>query len=82
MASVSYDAQQAVNGIVSTINNNIKKLAARFGGYEEVNPAYTMGTMPDKTQGTYVYTNLVNKRNQFNSDYYASISNPGMIDKT
>ena len=81
MASVSYDAQQAVNGIVSTINNNIKKLAARFGGYEEVNPAYTMGTMPDKTQGTYVYTNLVNKRNQFNSDYYASISNPGMIDK-
>lgn len=81
MASISYDAQQAVNGIVSTINNNIKKLAARFGGYEEVNPAYTMGTMPDRTQGTYVYTNLVNKRNQFNSNYYASISNPEMIDK-
>ena len=81
IASVSYDTQQAVNGIVRAINNNIKKLAARFGGYQEVNPAYTMGTMPDRTQGTYVYTNLVNKRNQFNSEYYASISNPGMIDK-
>ena len=82
IASVSYDANQAVNGIVSAINNNIKKLAARFGGYQETNPAYTMGTMPDRTQGTYVYTNLVNKRNQFNSEYYASISNPGMIDKS
>ena len=82
IASVSYDANQAVNGIVSAINNNIKKLAARFGGYQETNPAYTMGTMPDRTQGTYVYTNLVNKRNQFNSEYYASISNPSMIDKS
>ena len=81
ISSVSYDASQAVNGIVSTINNNIKKLAARFSGYQEVNPAYTAGVMPDRTNSTYVYTNLVNQRNLFNSEYYSSNYDPRMIDK-
>ena len=81
ITSISYDTQNAVNEIVGAINNNIKKLAARFTGYEETNPAYMMGVMPNKNQSTYVYTNLINTRNQFNSEYYASISNPGMINK-
>ena len=81
ITSISYDTQNAVNEIVGAINNNIKKLAARFTGYEETNPAYMMGVMPNKNQSTYVYTNLINTRSQFNSEYYASISNPGMINK-
>lgn len=81
VGSVSYDAGQAVNGIVSAINNNIKKLAARFGGYQETNPAYIGGTMPNRAESTYVYTNLVNQRNQFNSNYYSANYDPRMIDK-
>lgn len=82
LSSVSYDANQAVNSIVNAINNNIKKLGARFTGYQEVNPAYNMNSnMPDRMNGTYVYTNLVNQRNQFNSNYYSSNYDPRMIDK-
>lgn len=81
ITSISYDTQNAVNEIVGAINNNIKKLAARFTGHEETNPAYMMGVMPNRNQSTYIYTNLINTRNQFNSEYYASISNPGMINK-
>lgn len=81
VSSVSYDANQAVNGIVSSINNNIKKLAARFGGYQENNPAYSAGVMPDRTNSTYVYTNLVNQRNLFNSEHYSSNYDPRMVDK-
>lgn len=80
--SVSYDTNTIVNDIVFDINNSIKKLAARFGGYEEINPAYTPPVMPDRTQGTYVYTNMANKRNQFNSKYYADNYDPAMVDKS
>lgn len=81
VANTTSDSKDVVNGIVEAINNGIKKLAARFGGYESNNPAYTPGLMPDKSQGTYVYQNLVNQRNQFNSNFYKTNYDPAMIDK-
>ena len=83
IASTSYDAKNAVNGMIESINSGIKQLAARFGGYQANNPgAYTEPNLPDKSQGTYVYQNLVNQRNQFNSNYYKSNYDPRMIDKS
>lgn len=82
IVNTSSDSKDTVYGIVGAINNGIKKLAARFGGYESENPAYVPGVMPDKTQGTYVYQNLVNQRNQFNSQYYKSNYDPAMINKS
>ena len=38
--------------------------------------------MPDRSQGTYVYTNLVNQMNQRNLKYYDDISTGDMIDKS
>lgn len=82
LSNISYDANQAVNSIVNAINNNIKKLGSRFTGYQDYNPAYNMNSnMPDRNNSTYVYTNLVNQRNQFNSQYYASNYDPRMVDK-
>ena len=38
--------------------------------------------IPDGSEGTYVYTNLVNQMNQRNLNYYDSISNPMMVNKS
>lgn len=81
-SSISYNTKSAVNDIVGGINNAIKKLASRFGGYRENTAAYTPGIMPDRSQGTYVYTNLVNQMNQRNLNYYDQISNGDMIDRS
>ena len=82
LSNMSYEAAEIVNGIVGAINNNIMKLGSRFSGDGVNNPAYNMNSnMPDRMNGTYVYTNLVNQRNQFNSDYYSANYDPAMIDK-
>lgn len=80
IGSVSYDTQAAVNGIVEGINNTIKKLATRFTSYSDTNTAYNATNLLDRNNSTYVYTNLVNQRNQFNSNYYSS-SNAKMVNK-
>ena len=82
LSNMSYEAAEIVNGIVGAINNNIMKLGSRFSGDGTNNPAYNMNSnMPDRMNGTYVYTNLVNQRNQFNSNYYSANYDPAMIDK-
>lgn len=81
ISSVSYDVGTAVNEIVDSINSSIKSIASKYSGYRN-NTAYTPGLMPDRTQGTYVYTNLVNQTNQRNLNYYDQISNGGMVDKS
>ena len=81
-SSISYDTKSAVNDIVGGINNAIKSLASKFGGYRSNQISYTPGIMPDRSQGTYVYTNLVNQMNQRNLKYYDDISTGDMIDKS
>lgn len=81
LGAASYDAQQAVNGIVAGINNTIKQLASRFTSYSGTNSAYSATNLPNRDDSTYVYTNLVNQRNQFNSQYYSS-SNAKMVEKS
>lgn len=77
----SYEANTIVTDIIEDINTSIKKLAARFTGYSDNNPAYAQSNLPAKDQGTYVYTNLVAKRNAFNSRFYQQNYDPAMIDK-
>lgn len=80
----SYSADLVANEILSTINDGIKKLGAKFSSYGGFsNSAYNTGSnnLPDLTQGTYVYQNLVNKRNVFNSNYYADNFDYRMVDK-
>ena len=81
ISNTSYEAKLLVNEIVSGINNVIKSLGKRFAGYRE-NTAYTPGNMPDRSQGTYVYTNAVNAINQRNLSYYDDISNGDMVNKS
>lgn len=81
MANVSYDTKTAINEIVSSINSSIKSLGKKYLGYREPVSSYTPGIMPDRTQGTYVYSNLVNQINQRNLNYYDSLSNGDMVDK-
>lgn len=81
----SYSADIVANEILTTINDAIKKLGGKFssyGGFD--NSAYATGSnnIPDLTQGTYVYQNLVNQRNVFNSNYYADNFDYKMVDKS
>lgn len=77
----SYESNTIVTNIIEDINTSIKKLAARFTGYGD-NPAYAQSNLPNKQQGTYVYTNLVAKRNAFNARFYQQNYDPAMIDKS
>ena len=80
--NTSYSADLVVNEILSSINDGIKQLGAKFSGYGSTNnSAYNVSNMPDLSQGTYVYQNLVNQRNVFNSNYYADNFDYRMVDK-
>lgn len=80
--NTSYDANLVVNEILSSINDGIKQLGAKISGYGgSSNSAYSSSNMPDLSQGTYVYQNLVNQRNVFNSNYYADNYDYKMVDK-
>lgn len=76
----SYNADLVVNEILTSINDGIKKIGAKLGGYGGTpSPG---GSMPDLSQGTYVYQNLVNQRNVFDSNYYADNFTYDMVDKS
>lgn len=79
--SISTDTGGAVRSIISSINSGIKKLASKFTGYDG-NPAYGRGVLPNKSQGTYVYTNLVNQTNARNLQYYSDMLDPGVVNKS
>lgn len=81
LSNQSQETGTLVRQIVSGLNKHIKKAANYFTGYES-NPAYNPGTLPDKTKGTYVYTNLVNQMNVRNSQYYSDIYDPEMVNKS
>lgn len=76
----SYNADLVVNEILTSINDGIKKIGAKLGGYGGT-PSHG-GGMPDLSQGTYVYQNLVNQRNVFDSNYYADNFTYDMVDKS
>lgn len=82
--NTSYNADLVVNQILSSINDGIKQLGAKFSGYHSIgnNSAYNSSNMPDLSQGTYVYQNLVNQRNVFNSNYYADNYDYRMVNKS
>lgn len=83
--NTSYNADLVANEILTTINEGIKKLGAKFSSYGSgSNSAYATGAnnLPDLTQGTYVYQNLVNQRNVFNSNYYADNYDYKMVDRS
>lgn len=83
MFSTSQDSKKFVNDIIGGVNNEIKKLSKRFGigkGDISDNTAYGASNLPSRDNSTYVYTNLVNQRNQFNSEYYSS-TDAKMVDK-
>lgn len=75
----SYDANLVINEILSSINDEIKHLGSKVSGYGGTNSAYSVSNMPDLSQGTYVYQNLVNQRNVFNSNYYADNYDYAMV---
>ena len=77
------DSKIVVNGIISGINSAIKSLGKKVGRRDNrVSASYTPSNIPDGSEGTYVYTNLVNQINQRNLQYYDDRSNPGMVDKS
>ncbi len=82
----SKESKLVVNTIISDINEGIKSLGAKFSHRKihagEINPSYMPSNIPDGSEGTYVYTNLVNQMNQRNLNYYDSISNPMMVNKS
>lgn len=77
ISATSKNTQWAVNEILSDINNFIKKKA-----YKGDNSAYNQGYLPDNSEGTYVYTNLVNQMNAANSRYYSQKYDPKVVDKS
>ena len=81
IGSVSDNTNWTVNEIVEKINNAIKNAGEKLTTYNSNNSAYIPGNLPDKTQGTYVYTNAVNKMNNAYSNYYSQHYDPRMIDK-
>lgn len=81
ISSQSQETGAIARQIVSGLNKYIKKAANYLTGYES-NPAYNKGVLPDKTKGTYVYTNLVNQMNIRNSNYYSDIEDPSLVNKS
>lgn len=81
MASSSQETGNIVREIVAGINEHIKKAASYFTGYES-NPSYSRGVLPDKSNGTYVYTNLVNQMKARNIQYYNDINDPEFVNKS
>lgn len=81
ISSQSQETGAIARQIVSGLNKYIKKAANYLTGYES-NPAYNKGVLPDRTKGTYVYTNLVNQMNIRNSEYYSDIYDPGLVNKS
>ncbi|MGL4877971.1 hypothetical protein [Paraclostridium dentum] len=80
--NASYDADGIIRGMLQSINNGIRGAAAEVSTYRPGNSSYTYGSnLPNREESTYVYTNLVNKRNVFNSQYYSDNYDPRMIDK-
>ena len=80
----SYNADLVVNKIISSINDGIKKIGAKFSGYGGYsNSAYSTNAnnMPNLEESTYVYQNLVNQRKVFNSNYYDDNFDYSMVDK-
>lgn len=79
------ESKALVNTLVGAINTEIKQLAKRFGVYNNKeaanNTAFTASNLPSRDNSTYVYTNLVNERQRFNSEYYAT-NDAYMVDKS
>ena len=78
---ISKETGGLVRDIIGSINSGIKRLSSYFTGYSE-NPAYTPGILPDKSKGTYVYTNLVNQTNSRNLQYYQDKFDPIAVNKS
>lgn len=79
--STSNNAEVVGKEIIKGINSSIKGIAKKLSTYTGSNNAYNPITMPNKTQGTYVYSNLVNQMNSAYSQYYSQQYDPNMIDK-
>lgn len=81
--NTSYDADLVINNILTAINDKIKNRGNKYmkGNSNSAFSSYSNNT-PDLSQGTYVYQNLVNQRNVFNSNYYADNFDYSMIDKS
>lgn len=86
-ANILPQNDEGLNNLLSMlegINNGIRQTASQITpslgiGQGSVN-SY-ISNLPNKSEGTYVYTNLVSQRNTFNSNYYSSNYDPQMIDK-
>lgn len=80
------DAKIVVNSIISGINDTIKSIGRKAKHNARVqaaaNPSYNPSNIPDGSEGTYVYTNLVNQMNQRNLNYYDNLTNPSMVNKS
>ena len=82
ITSVSYDTKKVVNSIISGINNAIKTIGKDLHVYRSNTSPYIQPLLPDRSAGTYVYTNLVNQMNQRNLNYYETMKTPYMVNKS
>ena len=82
ITNVSYDTKKAVNSIINGINNAIKTIGKDLHVYRSNTSPYIQPLLPDRSAGTYVYTNLVNQMNQRNLNYYETMKTPYMVNKS
>lgn len=82
IAEDNYQAGKWSKQIVANVNYAIKRLASWSTGRNYINNvAYQQGVLPDKSEGTYVYRNLVNRYNVYTNNFYENRADAKDVDK-